>query len=160
MEDVDLKKSHTASAGLAARKLAPAAGGGFGADKTIHGITAQIDTDEQLARQLQAEEDKLKTKYSNPTPVSSLFGLGPTAMEIKSQFTSSSGQRGSTLECWVNDSLAKFGQRVGENAGEFFGKTARSREKRMKWQTVVMRSLRNRCNIKKVPSYFLMQAMC
>ena len=54
-------------------------------------MRAQIDADEELARSLQEEEDR-KQKLNRPM------------------------RRGSTLECWVEDSLSSLGRRLSETA--------------------------------------------
>jgi hypothetical protein len=55
----------------------------------------QINADEELARSLQAEEDK-KQQRRKP-------------------------KRGSTLECWFEDSIHQLGKRINETAVDFFG---------------------------------------
>ena len=54
-------------------------------------LRSQIDADEELARSLQAEEDE---KQHRNRPM----------------------RRGSTLECWVEDSLSSLGRRLSETA--------------------------------------------
>lgn len=58
----------------------------------------QIQTDEELVRSLQAEENK-KHIFKKPRP------------------------RGSTLECWFEDSMAELGKRLSEKATEYFGRS-------------------------------------
>ena len=55
----------------------------------------QINTDAELARSLQAEENK--KQRTKPRP------------------------RGSTLECWFEDSMSRLGRRLSETASEYFG---------------------------------------
>ncbi|KAL7509828.1 hypothetical protein ACHAXN_008653 [Cyclotella atomus] len=60
----------------------------------------QIDADEELAHSLQAEEDKrlqMQQRRRKPKP------------------------RGSTLECWFEDSISQLGKQINESAIEFFG---------------------------------------
>lgn len=80
----------------------------------------QIDADEELARQLQAEEDKKQTCKSKPRPAPSIFGLEPTPWEVKSQYTTTTRGGGSTLECWFPDSWTRFGRHLSSTASAFF----------------------------------------
>lgn len=65
---------------------------------SIHGFDQrQIDADEELARSLQAEEDK-KQQQQRRKP-----------------------RRGSTLECWFEDSIHQLGKRINETAVDFLG---------------------------------------
>jgi hypothetical protein len=80
----------------------------------------QIDADEELARHLQAEEDKKQTCNSKPRPAPSIFGLEPTPWEVKSQYTTTTRGGGATLECWFPDSWTRFGRHLSSTASSFF----------------------------------------
>eukprot|EP00804_Cyclotella_cryptica_P020791 CCRYP_016603-RA/>CCRYP_016603-RA protein AED:0.33 eAED:0.33 QI:0/-1/0/1/-1/1/1/0/175 len=90
-----------------------------------HGPKGQIDADEELARQLQAEEDKNQTYKSKPRPAPSIFGLEPTPWEVKSQYTTTTRGGGSTSECWFPDSWTRFGRHISSAASAFFNDTTR-----------------------------------
>lgn len=82
LEEVSLSKSPLSNETLSTH---------FGMTNSLQ----QINTDAELARSLQAEEDKKQRRKPRP--------------------------RGSTLECWFEDSMNQLGRRLSETASEFFG---------------------------------------
>mmetsp|Transcript_32866 Transcript_32866/g.69153 ORF Transcript_32866/g.69153 Transcript_32866/m.69153 type:complete len:264 (-) Transcript_32866:105-896(-) len=101
------------------------------------GIMSQIDADEELARQLQDEEDKKKQQQSKPKAnakvVPSLFEsfLGePFPMEVRSNYTrvSDSSSSGTDVSGSVSGSISmlttsfkKWGNNISTAATDFFG---------------------------------------